>query len=346
MLLVASFAVYLNAFRNDPQVLFAVPCWLVGQFASTFVHECGHAAAAHSCNWRVIMFVVRPFGFQMPNRDFVLLTRKVGGANSGWIATVPRDISSGTKASWSVILAAGAVASFLFALVTFSGWATFLRDFDTADVRVSRIGLGLGLQSLHSCIFTILPNGFSDTRTDGTKLRALRGIGSSFETTEPFVWLLTLVRNKVRLRDRPDWLIDAVRNMPDISTEMTKVMEGYEISLTMDEKQVDICRARALIDQYREKHGASDWLNACDAYLSAVWEADAQRATATISLAPYPDEKTPMFLAAEAAVAARLGQSTTAISKLRDMEKTLKRESPFRDLTFKDIRRQVEAVQA
>lgn len=344
---IVAFAAYLNSFREQPQVVFATLCWIVGRFVSTFVHECGHAGAALSCNWRVLTFVVRPFGIQVPNQNFAIFSSKIGRINlGGWIATVPRNLASGTKANWSLILVAGAGVNFLFALVAFAGWATFLKDFDTPNIIVSRIGLGFGLQSLHSCVFSILPNGFSDTPSDGTKWRALRRSDSTYGTDKPLVWLGTLLTNKVRLRDRPDWLIDAVQAMPDASGEKKMLMEGLQISVTMDGKQVDMCRARELIDQYREKHGASQWLNACDAYLSAVWEADAQRATATMSLPPGSEEMTPMFLAAEAAVAARMGQATLVRAKLKEMKKALRMESPFNDLTFRDIRTQVESVLA
>lgn len=339
-----TFLVYLNAFRDQPQVVYAGICWLVGRFTSTLAHECGHAAAASYCNWRVLTFVVRPFGLQVPNRNLVYFKPKFSTTNVGWITTIPNNLAHGTRSNWALILVAGPAASLLLALVAFGGWATYLRDFDTGSVSVSRIGLGLSFQALYGCVFSILPNSFSDTPSDGTRLRSLHASHTSFERDQPIVWLATLAINKVRLRDRPDWLIDAARNVPGVTAEAAKFLDSHEIGVVLDAKYVDAKRARTLIDQYRAKHGANPWLNACDAYLCAVWEADAQRATATIVLPPSPDEVTPMFLAAEAAVAARSGQTKTTMSKLREMEKALRAASPFHDPTFTDIRSQIKAV--
>jgi hypothetical protein len=341
---VAAFLTYASAFRDQPHALFALACLIIGRFTSTFVHECGHAIAALACRWRIILFVVRPIGIQIPNRNLAIIRRSFKTELGGWVATVPGAPSVDTQRSWSIILAAGPAASFLLAAVAILGSVTWLRAFDGAAVAVSRIGIGLAVQSLHSCVLTLLPTVRSGNRSDGEKLRALGRGENDYELNRPLIWLETMLSNNVRLSAVPDWLVSQARATAGESEDGERFLASLDIGRALDSAQVDTARARTLIEAFRERHGVNGWLAACDVYLAAVWEGDADRAKAALSGIRIEPAVPELSLAAEAAVAARSGETALARSKLREMREAVKRKSPFKDLTFRDIRRQIERL--
>ena len=343
---VAAFLIYASAFRDQPHAMFAIACLMIGRFSSTFVHECGHAIAALARGWRIIVFVVRPIGFQVPNRNLAIVRRGFKTEAGGWVSTVPSTPDVDTQRNWSIILWAGPVASVLLAAAAVLASITVLRPYDGAALSVSRIGLGLALQSLHACALTLLPTAGPGERSDGEQLRALARPDADYALNRPLIWLETLLRNNVRLRALPEWLVSEARSLAPGSEELARYVATIEIGRILDSAPVDVVRARILIDAFRERFGPDGWLAACDAWLAAIWEAHADRAKdalAGIGIAPSVPQ---MSLAAEAAVAARLGERTLARAKLRDMRKAVNRASPFQDLTFRDIRRQVESVLA
>lgn len=360
--LVAAFFAYAAAFRDQPRVLFALACMVAGSFVVTLIHEAGHAFTALACDWRIIAFVVRPFGLQVPNRNLAIMPRGFHAGRGGWVSTVPRHPKAGTAANWAIILAAGPVASLLLAAIAFVAAATFLAeapprladpanlpiDLDTHPIVASGIAIGLGIQSLRVCLFTILPASHSGATSDGTRWRKIRTAGNDYETYAPIHWIATLLDSRLRLRDRPGWMVAEARARTyppgDLASAMPRYAETIDIGTVLDSTPIDIPHARCLIDRFRATHGSSAWLAACDAWVAAVWEDDIERARAAIAEYPGMNDSPQMTLAAEAAIAAREGDAATARARLNEMDKEVARASPFKDLTFRDIRRYVEAL--
>jgi hypothetical protein len=361
---VAAFLAYAASFRDQPRVLFALACVVTGNFVVTLVHEAGHAITAVALGWRVIAFVVRPFGIQLPNRNLAIVPRRFRAGFGGWITTVPRRREAGTRANWSAILAAGPIASLALAAIAFVASATFLAeaphrvarlgdfsiDLYTRPIVASGIAIGLGIQSLQACLFAILPDYRDGVTTDGTRWRALRKPGSNYEIYAPLRWLETLLNSKIRLRDRPGWILADVEATPwpteEVATMMARYRATIEIGTVLDSVPVDTLLARRLIDRFRAVHGTSHWLAGCDAWLAAAWEDDPDRARAVLAEHPGLSDIPQMTLAAEAAVAAREGDAAIAHARLDAMDKEIARSSPFRDLTFRDLRGYVETLLA
>jgi hypothetical protein len=339
----AALLTYVSAFPDPSGILFAGLCWLMGRFASTLVHEAGHAIAAIVRGWRIIMFAVRPIGFQVPNRDLAFVPRGFGQGFGGWIVTVPRGPDEDAGRNWSIILAAGPAASLLLAVVLLAV-AGFLPPEHGHAILVGRIALGFGLQSLHACLFPLLPSGRPDHPSDGDQLWALRRPEGRYELHRPIIWLETLLASKVRLSALPDWLLAQAGTLPSPTDETAKYLATIYVGRALDSAPVDIERARRLIVEYRARYGSGAWLAACDLYLAAIWERNRERAAEALVGLPYSPDLRPLYFAAQAAGAARMGQASLARSALEDMKKALGAESPFKDLTFRDIRRQIEGA--
>jgi hypothetical protein len=121
-------------------------------------------------------------------------------------------------------------------------------------------------------------------------------------------------------------------------------MAGIDIGIVLDGARVDVARAREMIDAYRAKYGASEWLDSVDAYCAAIWEAEGEQARATLQAGARGKETFLMTLAAEAAVAARTGDGATAHTRLGAMRAGVKAVSPFHNATYRDIGRQIEGL--
>ena len=117
-----------------------------------------------------------------------------------------------------------------------------------------------------------------------------------------------------------------------------------EIGILLDSVVVDRPSARQALDQYRATYGASEWLDSCDAWFTAHSERDALRARARLWLGERSEDMRPMVAAAEAAVAAIEGDGVAARARLAEMRAAIKAKSPYRDMTFRDIGRQIETL--
>lgn len=338
------FASYMNASRGGSLILFAGLCLIVGAFVSTLVHEAGHAVAALARGWRIIAFVVRPIAWQVPNRDLVMLPRRFKQHSSGWLVTVPRQADPDAKAQWSTIIAAGPIASLALALIAFFVCWIFSDQPYRTGIAISSVALGLGLQALNACVFTILPSTIAGVVTDGDQWRALRRADSGYALNRSLKWCHTLLHYDVRLRDLPEWMLAGVGEAPDRSADTLKWLATVRIGQVLDSSRVDALLARRLIDEFRAAHESSEWLAACDAYLAAMWEVDLDRARTSLAERADLPVTLAIFMAAEAAVAARAGEQGVARTKIKAMAATRRRESPFRDFTFGDIRAQIEAL--
>jgi hypothetical protein len=336
----AAFLAYASAFPQDFGILLGMACWVAGSFLATLVHECGHALAALACGWRVIVFVAGPIGIQLPNRSFALVSRDARRDCGGWVVAVPRARIVSRRQRWAAILAAGPVASLCLSAAAWADSASLLHP-SPLHVDTRQLALGLALQALRGGLFSFLPGGGKHP-SDGEQLRAMVRSDNLYETTRPALWLTALLKWNVRLRDLPAWMIDAAAaaQLPD----MPKYLDTIEIGRVLDSAPVDAARARQLIDAFRERYGSDEWLCGCDAYLAAMWEGDADRARAALWSGPASSELRPLTLAAEAAIAARSGDTLLARRCLVRMEDALKRQSPFRNPTFEDIGSQIEAL--
>lgn len=340
----AAFLAYASAFHDRSGLPLGFACLFAGEFVSALVHELGHAAAALACGWRVVAFVVRPFGIQLPNRDFAIVPRGHEAGAGGWVATVPRTAAADTRRNWSIVLIAGPAASALLAIAAVLVWAAAPGSLGDGVADLGRLSLGLGIQSFYSCLFTLLPGQRPDRTSDGDKLRALGREESRYELNRPVIWVGLLLACKVRLSALPEWLMAGARGWAASSEEMARYVATLEVGRVLDGLPVDIPSARALIDDFRARYGSNGWLAGCDAYLAAIWERDLARAEAALAEIPPADEAHQLSRAATAAVAAAMGEAALARFMLAKMDRAVKRESPFSDQTYRDIRRQVEQL--
>ena len=357
---IAALFTYASGFPEQPQILFATVCMLVGGFTVTLVHESGHLAAALACGWRIIVFAVRPFAFQVPNRGFAFLPRRYHPEFGGWVATVPRSATVDTPRRWGILLAAGPVASFVLAAVTLAMWVRLpppptISDWAAAQpglgpalrlppphraVDLRAIGFGFAIQSLQSGIFALLPSWRETGRSDGEMLRALLRSARSYRDGRALIWLRTLLHYKVRLRDLPEWMVaQAAGN--DASLEIERALAGIALGRKLDARVADAADIRRGLDAYRAAYGDGAWIGACDAYFSAIVERDPVRAAVILAASPDTPNETAMYFAAEAAIAARLGDPAGKRAHLAAMRKAVRSESPLDDPSFADIGREI-----
>lgn len=328
----AAFLAYLEA--SEGEVLLAILYLVLGLSLSTLVHESGHALAALACGWNVILFVVRPFGLQVPNRDFAFVPNELNDDAGGWVSSVPGHAAVDTNWHWAIIVMAGPIADVLLAAEAFLVWS------DGGRTGASALGFGLGLQALQGALFSFLP-GERTGRSDGDKLRAIFR-GDYDLPGRPVVWQLGLLRDNVRLSAIPDWLIAEGKAAAQSEDWIARHITQVDIGRILDSAPVDAVRARALIEDFRGRYGTDGWLAACDAWLAAIWENQVDRAKAALKRPQNGPGVPELTIAAEAAIAARMGEADSARILLRKMTAALKEKSPFSNPTFQDIRRQVE----
>ena len=339
LVLAAAYLAYLEA--CDGRWWMAFLLLVAGQFVGCFIHELGHALAALACGRQVYLFVVRPFGFHLLNRNLAIVPEGHNDGAGGWVFSAPRRPEADTNAAWGFVTAAGPAASLLLAAWCFFAWPASGRT-AILGVTLAKVGIGLGIQALYGAIFSLLPMkvpGYSD----GDQLRALARSGDP-SPFQPALWLKALLDQKVRLRDLPDWMVAGTEAVAPDHEGLQRWIDGVEVGRTLDAQNVDPARARALIERFRELYGTDGWLAACDAWLAAVWEQDLDRARAALD-APHERPGVPeLTMAAEAAIAARTGDNERARVLLREMMAIVRKQSPFRNQTYEDLRRQVEAL--
>ncbi|MDH7974274.1 M50 family metallopeptidase [Sphingomonas sp. AR_OL41] len=328
--------------------LAGVPIWYAGNWLATIFHEAGHALAARACSWRTIVFVARPFGLHLPHRDIVIVRRTMVTASRGWLVSVPGRPSVATRGREALYIAGGPVASLLLAAV--ATWVSIhWRDqHGGGESTVSLIAVAFALQSLRGGIFTLLPSGVEGGSSDGQKLWRLRRDDGTALGDRALRWISVMLYFRIRLRDLPPWMLDAARSCvppgDDAMDETARALASIEIGIELDAASDDVAQARRMIDAYRARYGASEWLNSVDAFCAATWEADAKRARATLWCGPHTEALRAMVMAAEAAVAAREGDAETARSRLSAMRQAVKADSPFHNATFRDIGQRIEAM--
>ena len=346
-IVLACFA-YGFAFSSLAQIPIAIGCVFVGFFVSALVHELGHAGVAMACGWRVIVFAVRPFAFHILNRNLVYLGRQTEPGAGGWVTAMPASPAKDTFRRRCLFSLGGPLASLLLGCAAVISGVTLMTDDNQHEPITGYLFYGLGLQALAACLLSLLPSDEGNL-SDGDHLRMLKKSRDSYEHLSALTLLVGLLANKVRLRDLPEWMLDEARKKTsgldaEASASVTRYLETLDVGRALDAQRVDAVLARQLIDEFRAIHGGSEWLDACDAYLSAVWEVDGERARTLLPQGQGLPGLRPLRSAAEAAVAARLGETVAAREHLRAMEDALRAQPPFRDMTFKDIALQIKAV--
>jgi hypothetical protein len=341
--MIAAYAIT-SAFRSGGwQLVYALGALGIAYFLATFAHECGHALAALLCGRRLIVFAVWPFGFQVPNRNLVLVSRRYNDGAGGWVASVPRRAGEEGKAVFAFILLAGPAASALLAIVALCQSVTDLPPLAGTAVRLPNLWFALAVLALQDVVLSLRSSGDDWTPSDGDQLKSLwQSDREQFRLYRPWSWISMIVALKVQLRDVPEWMMAEARQSAAQSDYVAQYVAGVEVGRLLDAPPVDPVAARALLDDYRARYGASDWLVSCDAYCAIIWEADPARAEAALAEIEPPAPVPPMRFAAEAALAAWLGDAGTVTVKLADMRKALKANSPFRDDTFRVIEGQIE----
>jgi hypothetical protein len=234
----------------------------------------------------------------------------------------------------------------MVATIAMVGLPLWLPAPDRHGLDVSLIGFAFGVQALNSGLFSLLPSMRAGGNNDGDILRRLRRADDEWDALRPLVWLRTLLDREVRLRDLPGWMLDAARAASVPVDGLAREMATVDIGIILDRTPVDAMLARRRIDEYRANYGSSEWLDSCDAYLTAMWEADAERGQEALWKGAVTKGLRPMVMASMAAVAARAGEASVARELLAEMRSAVKARSPFHDPTFHDIGRQIEALLA
>jgi len=340
--------IYSTAYPMAPSTGPAVFWYFIGGFVCIVVHEAGHAIAAKVVRWRMIVFSVGPVAFQFLNRNLVWMRRHVVKGVAGFVVAAPFREELATPRRWGIYVAGGLLANLLLASFCVVAWLVWPVSHGLVSLHPDRLVLGLGFQSLFIASLAAIPYSRPGFSSDGHKLRQIWFRSSDWIGPQSVLWYVAFFRYKVRLADRSSWIDKrAAVQLRDTNAftqeDMEKFLETIEIGTILDTTPVDAAQARRRLDAFKRCYGDSEWRSSCDAYLAAIWEADREAALRLWQGAGTTDLE-PLRLAAEAAVAARLGDKVAAKAKLAAMDSALKHESDFRDATFRDIRRHVERI--
>jgi hypothetical protein len=317
-------------------------------FVAVVVHELGHAVAATVSGHKVVVFAARPLAWHVHNRQLIYMARTYQPDVGGFVFSVPVGPAGATLSRRRLIVAGGPFASALLALVGLAYGAPALgivapaESLPAADPRL--LVFGLGVCSAWLTVLSLLPHPTQNYRSDGQQLWALRG---GFDLAQYRLGVLAAYsKYTVRLRDWPAWLLRDIAAAPPSVEDFDKAIVQWAIGRALDAEVVDIVGTRSMLDGFRATHGDSEWLASCDAYFTAVWEADWRGAELKLWRAESTLVDQALLYAAEAAVTARAGDAVATERHLREMRKEIAKRSLFPDLTFRDIGRRIEAVLA
>lgn len=316
----------------------------IGLFVSTFVHEAGHALGAMLAGWRIIVFAVQPFAIHLPNKEFTLPGKRQFGGRLGYVAAAPASPETLSIGRWMIFIGGGPAASLFFAAYLWIMAQMLAAAATPSSVTrlLAAICTGFALQSMSSCITTLLPRQRPGLASDGWKL--LRGLtgGKTMPERHAQPWLLALMKYRIRPRDLPQWMLDDIGQQAASSAPLRHFLAMLEIARLLDAKRPDYALVRQKIEAFRYKFGADDWLCGCDAYVAVFHEDDLDRATQALAV-PHAKIRVPeLTFAAKAALSARQGNEANAWRHLASMDAALYQASPFRSDCYADIRRNIE----
>lgn len=333
---------------------FLVP---VGILLATLIHELGHAVGAVLAGWRVIVFTAWPFALHIPGRQLVMSKRLSTRDGGGFVFGVPRALDRDTPARWILFVLLGPLFSLTTAAVLLLiAFGPPQPSFAATDYgALAPVGLSpdehrlafcflvaLAILNFDTFLNTAVPSFGSTSANDARMiLTALRHDGARPGANE---WILNLLKFNVRLRDIPDWMYAEARRTTATEGGEPSYHDSLDIARALDAKRVDAAHVRRLVDRYRTDHGDNDWLLTSEVWLALIHEGDLPRAKASFALLKGQSNSAPLLAAVEAAVAAAEGRTADRDKELAKMEMLLKADSPFRNATFRDIRRQIEAL--
>ena len=341
------FVLYANVIPNGPwakPVMFvAIFGTILGYYPCIWIHELGHAGAALLVRWRVIVFAVRPLAWHLRNRELVRMLPGERAELGGYVFAVPSDLRAMSRRRHAIFILGGPALNILFGAAAV--WAAIdlfpLPNGFGGDTNTPV--LALGIQSLHLGIGALIPSSSPRVYSDGQSLLSLARSRDASTADWALHWAHALSGYKIRLADLPTWLIEAAERGA-LSEEGRRMLSAIEIGRMLDAELTDLAGVRAAIDAHHARFGDSEWLAYCDAYLAATCEADGARASERLWQGERHAALDPLRLAVEASVAARMGYPEAARLNLDQMDKALAEGSAFSDPTFRDIRRNIEAI--
>lgn len=311
---------------------------------SVLLHELGHAIGAWCVGWRVVVFSVNRAAWHAANRELAWLPRKALREASGFVFATPSNAGVNTHFRRAVIIAGGPLFSLLQAIIGVAAAATIPFQTPLGPIMIDNIVAGLAVQGLAFFLISIVPCA-KPRKNDGQMLIDVIHAAREGQPRNSLACMLGLLRQKVRLRDVPQWMVDEANASPGMSHQVRAFLASIEIGRVLDDTHVDASRARMLLDAYHAEHDPNDWLWACDAFLAAVYERDLTRANTMIGHIGEPSALPQMAYAAKAATSMLANDRAAGERFLDQMDDAVARTSPFRDLTFEDIRARIEAIE-
>lgn len=345
---IAAAAVFaLSLGRSGASITPFVLVVLVGPLAwiCVLVHELGHAIAAWLVGWRVVTIAVWPIAWLLPHNEIVVGRGGRFSDVGGYVRTTPRRLSHHGVIQNFIITAGGPLASLALAVGGLLCFAPLLDGRLLSDgARASMsVMAALGVISGLAILSSLWPTRDSDGgHMLNHLLRRARMAGAA--QADMVHWMRSFLADNVRLRELPQWMMDAARADAKAGTPEAADVEGLEIGRALDADPPDVETARALSARYRETHGGSGWLDSIDGFIAAVYDADPQTASACLARLAPGEEKHELALAVLAAIYAREGDITTSAIKLDAMDTANASSSPFLNHTYRDIRRQIEQI--
>jgi hypothetical protein len=318
----------------------------VGLFFSIAVHEFGHAAAAHAVGWRVIVVVIGPLGFQVPNRDFAWVSRAKRRYASGWVLAAPPTLKLATNPRDIGYTAGGPIASLGYSISLFVGASLLPDPGEFSTVYTPMLCGAFGVQSLAIFIGTIIPYVRDSSTSDGYKILAALKQQPIGVQGRSLSWLAAMLQASVRLRNLPEWMVQHVIVSSQGDEGIARFIDSVVVGRALDVDSPDIPAADRLLNDFRARYGVSHWLVACEAFLAAAHEHNPGRAKAALAELEQPSDIPQLTLAAEAAIAMLEGQRDIAKRKCSEMIKIVRQEKDFPDVTYRDLERKVFALAA
>jgi hypothetical protein len=333
---------YVSAFNGHPAAaIFGLVAYGAGLVVAITVHEVGHAIAASFAGWRCVLVSILWCHWRVPYRNVVFSKWIQTGDALGKVIAVPSNPSFATPVRAAIFIAGGPMANLLFAaalLILSGAWTDWLSSYD-------RLCQVVAAYSIFFALVTVIPVSAA-RRNDGDKLLSVARQGANADFLNPLGWIAALLTIKVRLRDIPEWIYREAHSHVGNSVDLAKHLSALDVGRTLDIVPVDAALARLQIDSFVRTFGYSDWQRACDAFLSVVYEHDADRAHAALCAIRQPSEEPALELAARAALSMFHGNDAEAHALLDQMDAIVQQKSRYRDETFLDIRSRVENVAA
>jgi len=318
-----------------PFYCFAI--WTAFLWLSILLHELGHAVTAWAVGWRIEVFVVGLFGFHVRNGDFAVIRRSKRSEFAGFVIPYPGSMEAWTARRSAWISAGGALANVAVALILACVAFAAAGERPGGHVIPSLIVASAALASLMVAICSSAD--FSHIRTlvkiEYDEWARWRALGT--------IELLT--SHQTRLRDLPAWIVDeAGEQAAKAGDPQARAHHALLIGIVLDSPPVDLAQARGMLDEHRKRYGGSEWLDSCDAYFTAVWEAEPAEARRRLWSGSRTSDMKALCAAADAAVLAAEGEREEADVRLGQMRDAVRERSLFLDRTFRDIGRQVAAI--